>query len=334
MVIRRALISIVALTAILYSIPYGAAATVSALFVPDWPTPGNRTVSMGLGSVAGDSLTIEVRVTGTNDVLGADFGILFDPSLLEYQGYSIGDLLEEGDETVTADAVAGSLHFEASRSGGAVDVEGTSILVNFSFRFLRAGRGRVEFADASLLNSETPQQMIPGISWFGGTSIGLDGTALEVCGQWPEEEEGEERGRGSTEAVEVVGSMAYVGADRWFKVLDLSSPDSPTFMGEFHLQHCDPGTPSEPIRDIEVSGDFAYVADFYCGLRIVDISLPSSPLEVGPLDTPGHANGVAVAGHYVFVADGSGGLRIIDVSNPALPMEIDQSDTPGSRGCG
>jgi len=290
---------------------------------------------MDLGSVAGDTLTIEVRVTGTNDVLGADFNILFDPSLLEYQGYAPGTLLEEGGEsgTYVVNAVPGSLDVAASRPGDGVDVEATSILVNLSFRFLRGGRGRVEFADASLLDSATPQQVIPGLSWFGGASIGLDGPALDVRGQWPEEEEcregQEEKGRGSTAAVAVVGSTAYVGAGRWFKVLDVSSLDSPEWKGELHLPHCEPGTPSEPIRDIKVSGDFAYVADFYCGLRIIDISSPSCPIEVESLDTPGHANGVAVADDYAFVADGGGGLRIIDVSDPTLPEEIGRADTAG-----
>jgi hypothetical protein len=40
------------------------------------------------------------------------------------------------------------------------------------------------------------------------------------------------------------------------------------------------------------------------GLRVIDVSNPSSPREVGFYDTPGNARGVAVSGSYAYVADG------------------------------
>jgi hypothetical protein len=40
------------------------------------------------------------------------------------------------------------------------------------------------------------------------------------------------------------------------------------------------------------------------GLRVIDVSNPSSPREVGFYDTPGWASGVAVSGTYAYVADG------------------------------
>jgi hypothetical protein len=38
-------------------------------------------------------------------------------------------------------------------------------------------------------------------------------------------------------------------------------------------------------------------------LRVIDVSNPSSPREVGFYDTPGWAYGVAVSGSYAYVAD-------------------------------
>jgi len=64
------------------------------------------------------------------------------------------------------------------------------------------------------------------------------------------------------------------------------------------------------------------VADWNYGLRIINISNPSSPFEVGFYDTPGLAHGVAISSNYAYVADGSSGLRIINVSNPSLPFEV------------
>jgi hypothetical protein len=81
--------------------------------------------------------------------------------------------------------------------------------------------------------------------------------------------------------------------------------------------------------DVAVAGSYAYVADGYAGLRVIDISDPTAPLEVGSCSTPGDAHGVAVAGSYAYVADGSGGLRVIDVSDPSALAEVEYWDTPG-----
>ncbi len=52
--------------------------------------------------------------------------------------------------------------------------------------------------------------------------------------------------------------------------------------------------------DVEISGDYAFAVTMNSGLRIVDISNPSAPFEVGYYDTPHSANGIAVSGSYTF----------------------------------
>ena len=47
-------------------------------------------------------------------------------------------------------------------------------------------------------------------------------------------------------------------------------------------------TPSQAI-DVELRGDRAYVLDHYYGLRIIDVSNPAFPVEIGSHDTPGRA---------------------------------------------
>ncbi|MDW8114688.1 MAG: hypothetical protein RMJ34_07150, partial [candidate division WOR-3 bacterium] len=59
-----------------------------------------------------------------------------------------------------------------------------------------------------------------------------------------------------------------------------------------------------------VSGSYCYVADGNAGLRIIDITNPNSPYEVGYYDTPGWAWGVYVSGSYCYVADDEAGLQI------------------------
>ena len=67
-----------------------------------------------------------------------------------------------------------------------------------------------------------------------------------------------------------------------------------------------------------MSGDYAYVADYYYGLRIVDVSNKSAPVLAGSYDTVGSVYGVAVSGDNVYVADGGNGVILrTDVSGAA-----------------
>ena len=72
----------------------------------------------------------------------------------------------------------------------------------------------------------------------------------------------------------------------------------------------------------------AYIADGD-GLRIVDVSDPNTPNEIGFYGTPGDARNVAVSCNIAHVADGAGGLRIADISDPEQPVEAGFYDTPG-----
>ncbi|WP_298933580.1 hypothetical protein [uncultured Ramlibacter sp.] len=80
---------------------------------------------------------------------------------------------------------------------------------------------------------------------------------------------------------------------------------------------------------VTVSGSYAYVADGFNGLTIIDISNPASPTLVGTYDTSGYALGVAVSGSYAYVADEGAGLRIINISNPASPTLVGTYVTGG-----
>jgi hypothetical protein len=71
---------------------------------------------------------------------------------------------------------------------------------------------------------------------------------------------------------------------------------------------------------------YAYVADRDVGLRVIDVSAPSSPIEVGLNDTPRKAHGVAAAGGYVYVADDKFGIEIFDASH--CPGGVREMPTP------
>jgi hypothetical protein len=120
---------------------------------------------------------------------------------------------------------------------------------------------------------------------------------------------------GPTQAVAVQGNYAYVGVGLRLVVLNVTDPVTLTEVGT---------TAPFPyfVEDIAISGTRAYVAAGGAGLRVVDVSDPANPTEIGAWDSPGYAEGVAVSGKTVYLADGPYGLRAVDVSEPTNPIPL------------
>ena len=74
--------------------------------------------------------------------------------------------------------------------------------------------------------------------------------------------------------------------------------------------------------DVAVSGNLAYVADYYTGLKILDVSDPTQPEQIAVYDTPGIAVDLAMSGNIAYVACYDRGLQIIDVSDPTAPRSL------------
>jgi hypothetical protein len=87
---------------------------------------------------------------------------------------------------------------------------------------------------------------------------------------------------------------------------------------------------------VALSGSYAYVADGSAGLRVIDVSTPTNPSEVGFFDVPrlaASAQGVAVSRGYAYVANSHDGLLVIDVSDPFSPVGVGHKNTPqGANG--
>ena len=80
---------------------------------------------------------------------------------------------------------------------------------------------------------------------------------------------------------------------------------------------------------VQVSGNYAYVADGSAGLQVIDITDPTNPTVVGSADTSSYANGVHVSGNYAYVADTTSGLQVVDITDPTNPAVVGSADTPG-----
>jgi hypothetical protein len=77
--------------------------------------------------------------------------------------------------------------------------------------------------------------------------------------------------------------------------------------------------PGAAAAGIYVNGDFAYVADYFSGLQIIQITDPVSPVIVATYDME-NAYDVAVEGDYAYVAGAR--LEIINVGNPLNPIYV------------
>jgi hypothetical protein len=63
---------------------------------------------------------------------------------------------------------------------------------------------------------------------------------------------------------------------------------------------------------VQVSGSYAYLAEDWAGMKVIDISDPSLPRVVGEWNTPGNAEEITLSDGRAFIADGPSGLRVVD----------------------
>jgi len=128
----------------------------------------------------------------------------------------------------------------------------------------------------------------------------------------------------------------YVMADG-LRIFDISNPTQPVQVGFYQPPQRDwtgyttMTSPSPPpprgmdvgVQHTETGRTYAYVAAYAAGLRVVDVTDPTAPVEVGALEfePATAATGIVVAGQVAYLAT-QDGLRVVDVSNPTRPVEI------------
>jgi len=111
------------------------------------------------------------------------------------------------------------------------------------------------------------------------------------------------------------GPYLYRGVGPTLVIVDVSSPNHPLVAGE---------STSFPdaVADLAYAGGYLYVAAGSAGVRVVDVTRPLSPREVGQYTGVSAAAQIALTGRYAFVLDEQAGLVILDVANPAQPRLV------------
>jgi hypothetical protein len=120
--------------------------------------------------------------------------------------------------------------------------------------------------------------------------------------------------QGQYRNVKIVDSFAYFCTCRGLEIWDITDATNPQMLGTAITEAW--------ATSIDVSGDYAYIADQFNGLCIFGISDPSNPFRVGHYDTEGCTEYVMVQDTLAYLADGDRGLVIVNVSDPIHPFYV------------
>jgi len=67
-----------------------------------------------------------------------------------------------------------------------------------------------------------------------------------------------------------------------------------------------------------VQQNWAYVGDGSNGIKILDITDPTNPEEVGNFDTGFYVQNITFDDNYIYIADGQNGVYIIEFQDPGV----------------
>ncbi len=125
--------------------------------------------------------------------------------------------------------------------------------------------------------------------------------------------------------ISISGDYAYLGGIltpsgpvKDFQVLDISDPTKPIQTGVVSTYR---------VNGIDISGNFAYLANDYTDLKIIDISDPNNPILTGSCYTFGRSNDVFISDTLAYVTNIEQGLQIINIADSSNPVYISSFDS-------
>jgi hypothetical protein len=151
-------------------------------------------------------------------------------------------------------------------------------------------------------NPQSPVLIGHAMGWFNGAIPGTDYCyvqALDVEGDY----------------IYLIDYEPFSNEDtRGLYILNISDPANPVLISRYTgLQSAG--------HDINVEGDYAYVADNNGGLEVIDVTLKQSPQAVGYISLPDVPEMVKVQENHAFLSCYiNGGVQVVNVSNPGNPV--------------
>lgn len=83
-------------------------------------------------------------------------------------------------------------------------------------------------------------------------------------------------------------------------------------------------------RWIHVDGNYAFLADWNCGIHIIDISDPFSLRDVGGISLSGQPRSVFAVGDSLYISSNAAGVHLVDISDPESASAIGNYETGGA----
>lgn len=125
---------------------------------------------------------------------------------------------------------------------------------------------------------------------------------------------------GTAGAIGLDENLLMMGVGASLVILDVTQPNMPIKIAQSENL-------AGYIADIEIAGEYAYVAIQSKGLVIFNVADPAKPQKIATVATTAVINGVDIKNQFLLLAEGEVGLRVLDISNPAQPVEISRFDT-------
>jgi len=164
-----------------------------------------------------------------------------------------------------------------------------------------------------------------GAGFVGGVRI------LDVTDPAQPIENGSFHTPGSAYKTVVRDGVAYVadGATA-LSIYDVSEPSSVHQVGSYDTPSPKPNSPAAGSgNDVALQDHFAFLAQGWRGLRILDVADPANPIEISSLALQGDAHAVAVDGRFAYVILASGSFAGIDISDTTSPAQVASYDLRG-----
>lgn len=202
-----------------------------------------------------------------------------------------------------------------------------NISVNSHYAFVGCRGGGLYVVDISESNNPEIISFIPSLSGVAASAIngeylylacGEEGLGIfDISSIESPELVGFLSSEGRATDIAINGQYAYLAdGSAGLKVIDISSPSSPRQVGSVDVY----------AGRVAVNGQYAYLASLG-HLRIIDVTVASSPWEVGDFNTLGSITDVQVDDSHAYLAKDRNSLDIIDITDVSSPEEIGSCNT-------
>ncbi|MDP8239077.1 MAG: T9SS type A sorting domain-containing protein [Candidatus Hatepunaea meridiana] len=290
-----------------------------------------------------------VAVQGDYAYVGTDTTGLYvidisDPANPEFTGSNLdrdiliaNSIVVEGDYVYIAASLTGMYIFDVSDRESPVEIEefeidsGSGISVtlegNYAFLGIRTEGDNLYVLDISDPENISLETECLDLPWGYPSDLSIGGNYLYVAAgadrlkildiSDPADplEISQCNSPNISNGVAVSGDFCYVGSVTGLCIVQVSDPERPFQVGRWSEE-------SGHLRCIEVKDNYAFAADYYGMVCVIDYSDPGTPLMVDYCRVGGAPTGMQIDGDLAFISSADGGLRIVNIDDPLDISEI------------